>query len=112
MPDPSTTQYWDYHENSSNALTDATVEGAPGAGQSIYVSSIAVSIGAATALNIFFEEATTTVLGPYYLEAVNGRGSNLRFDPPKKVTANTALTVTTSAALAHGIDITGFLAAS
>lgn len=69
-----------------------------------------VSLGAATALNVFFEESTTTVLGPFYLEAVNGRGFVINFSTPKKITANTALTVTTSAAVAHSIEVTGYTA--
>lgn len=103
-------QYWDYHENSSSALTDATVEAAPGAGLSLYVTDIVVSTGAATAMNVFFEEGASTVLGPYYLEAVAGRGLHIQFQTPKKITANTVLTITTSAAIAHGIDVTGYVA--
>jgi hypothetical protein len=80
-------------------------------GISLYVTDIVVSTGAATAMNVFFEESTTTtVLGPYYLEAVAGRGLALHFQTPKKITANTSLTVTTSAAIAHSIDVTGFTA--
>ena len=103
-------QFWSYHENSSSALTDAAVQAAPGVGKSIFVTDVVVSTGAATAMNVFFEEATTTVLGPYYLEAVAGRGLVIRFATPKQITANTALTITTSAAIAHGIDVTGFIA--
>lgn len=107
---PHGPQVWSYHENSSSALTDATVHAAPGAGLSLYVTDIVCSTGAATALNIFFEEGAATVLGPWYLEAVAGRGVSLHFQTPKKITANTALTVTTSAAIAHSIDVTGFTA--
>ena len=103
-------QIWSYHENSSSALTDASVHVLPGAGLSLYVTDIVVSTGAATAMNIFFEEGASTVLGPWYLEAVAGRGLSLHFQTPKKITANTALTVTTSAAIAHSIDVTGFTA--
>ena len=102
---------WSYHENSSAALTDTSVKAAPGAGLSLYVTDIVCSTGAATAMNIFFEEGASTVLGPWYLEAVAGRGLSLHFQTPKKITANTALTVTTSAAIAHSIDVTGFTAA-
>ena len=108
---PHGPQTWSYHENSSAALTDTSVHAAPGVGLSLYVTDIICSTGAATALNIFFEEGVTTVLGPYYLEAVAGRGIALHLQTPKKITANTALTVTTSAAIAHGIDITGYTAA-
>ena len=107
---PTGPQIWSYHENSSSALTDASVHATPGAGLSLYVTDIIVSTGAATALNIFFEEGASTVLGPYYLEAVAGRGFAIHLGTPKKITANTALTVTTSAAIAHGIDVTGFIA--
>ena len=103
-------QMWSYHENSSSALTDVSVQGAPAAGYSIFVTDIIVSTGAATALNVFFEEGASTILGPYYLEAVAGRGLALHFVTPKKITAATALTVTTSAAIAHGIDVLGFTA--
>ena len=107
---PHGPQVWSYHSNGSLALTDAAVHAAPGVGLSLYVTDIVCSTGAATAMNIFFEESTTTVLGPWYLEAVAGRGLALHFQTPKKVTANTALTVTTSAAIAQSVDVTGFTA--
>lgn len=107
---PHGPQVWSYHSDGSSALTDATVHAAPGAGLSLYVTDIVVSTGAATALNVFFEEGASKVLGPYYLEAVAGRGLALHFQTPKKITANTALTVTTSAAIAQCVDVTGFTA--
>ena len=107
---PHGPQVWSYHSNGSAALTDAAVHAAPGVGLSLYVTDIVCSTGAATAMNIFFEESTTTVLGPWYLEAVAGRGLALHFQTPKKITANTALTVTTSAAIAQSVDVTGFTA--
>jgi hypothetical protein len=107
---PTGPQLWSYHSNGSAALTDATVHAAPGAGLSLYVQTVVFSSGAATAINAFFEEGSTTVLGPFYLEAVAGRGVVVNFLAPKKITANTALTVTTSAAIAHSVDVTGFIA--
>lgn len=107
---PHGPQVWSYHENSSSALTDTTVHAAPAAGLSLYVTDIICSTGAATAMNIFFEEGATTVLGPWYLEAVAGRGLAIHFQTPKKITAATALTVTTSAAIAHSIEVLGFIA--
>lgn len=107
---PHGPQVWSYHSNGSTALTDATVHSSPGAGLSLYVTDIVVSSGAATAMNVFFEESSTTVLGPYYLEAVAGRGLHIKFATPKKITAATALTVTTSAAIAHSVDVTGYTA--
>lgn len=107
---PHGPQVWSFHSDGSSALTDTTVHAAPGAGLSLYVTDIICSTGAATAMNVFFEEGASKVLGPYYLEAVSGRGFAIHFGTPKKITANTALTVTTSAAIAQAIDVTGFVA--
>lgn len=94
-----------YHEDSSNALTDAEVAAAPGAGFQVVITNIIVSTGAATALNFFLEEATTKKFGPIYLEAVAGRGFCTPAGFKKHITANTAVTITTSAAIAHSVDI-------
>lgn len=102
-------RWWSYHEDSSSALTDATVQASPGAGFQIVVTEIMVSTGAATALNVFFEEGASKVLGPWYLEAVAGRG--LFWKGNKHITAATALTITTSAAIAHSVDIQGYIQA-
>ncbi len=101
---------WSYHSDGSSALTDQQVQAAPGAGLSVYITDIIFSTGAATACNIFFEEGASTILGPYYLEATAGRGLSIHFQTPKKCTANTAVTVTTSAAIAQALDVTGFIA--
>jgi hypothetical protein len=105
---PHGPQVWSYHFNGSTAQTDTTVHASPGVGLSLYVGTIVFSSGAATAINLFFEEGGTTVLGPYYLEATAGRGMAIQFNPPRKITAATALTFTTSAAIAHAVDVTGF----
>jgi hypothetical protein len=107
---PHGPQVWTYHLNTSTAQTDTTVHAAPGSGLSLYVGTIVFSSGAGTAINMFLEEGASTVMGPYYLEAVAGRGMAVQFNPPRKITANTALTLTTSASIAHSVDITGFTA--
>lgn len=107
---PHGPQSWSYHLDTSTAQTDATVHAAPGTGLSLYVGTIVFSSGSATAINLFFEEGASKVLGPFYLEAVAGRGMAISFNPPKKITANTALTLTTSASIAHSVDVTGFTA--
>lgn len=104
--------WFHYHEDSSSALTDAVVKPAQGGSLRTYITYISVSTGAATALNFFLEEGSTKVYGPKYLEAVAGRNyvhGNGR-DVIYKSTANTAVTITTSAAIAHSIDIKGFIA--
>lgn len=103
---------WNFHEDSSNALTNAVVQSAPGAGFAIFITDIVVSIGAATAFNFSLRAGSSTIyVGPYYLEAVSGRGLAIHFKTPIRMPANTMLSITTSAAIAHGIDITGFTAA-
>jgi hypothetical protein len=108
---PCGPQTWSYHEDSSSALTDATVHANPGTGLSLYVTNVVFSTGAATAWNIKLNSpAGTTCCGPWYLEAVAGRGGVVPFGTPKKIASGTTLTVTTSAAIAHSIDVTGFIA--
>ena len=79
---------WSYHEDSSSALTDAVVQASAGAGYSHFITDIVCSTGAATAMNIFFEEGSTKILGPYYLETVAGRGLGFHFTTPKRITAS------------------------
>lgn len=102
-------RHWSYHEDSSSALTDTSVQADPGDGFEIVITEICVSTGAATALNFFLEEGSTKVFGPIYLEAVAGRGFVWRGN--KHITASTAVTITTSAAIAHSIDIQGYIQA-
>lgn len=101
---------WHYHLNTSSAQTDTSVQAAPGAGLRLVITNIQFTSGAATAINMFLEEGASTIWGPIYLEAVAGRGyvSGPIFKP---VTANTALTLTTSAAIAHAVEILGFIEA-
>lgn len=101
-----------FHDNEAGGSlnTDTSVHAAPGAGLSIYVTDIIFSIGAATASSIFLEEGATTVLGPFYLEAIAGRGMAIHFQTPKKITANTALTVTNTGSTTFSIEVLGFIA--
>ena len=101
---------WTSHTDGSTALTDFEVKAAPGVGLSIYITDITVSTGAATAMNFFLEEGSTKIFGPIYLEATAGRGFTHSFRQPKKITANTAVTITTSASIAQSVDIQGFIA--
>jgi len=102
-------QLWSFHIDGSSALTDQEVHASPGSNLSLYVTDIVFSSGASTAINAFFEEGGTKVLGPYYLEAVDGRGMSMHLQTPKKITAATALTVTTDQAIDHTIDVTGYI---
>ena len=98
------------HLNGSSAYTDESIVADPGDGFQIVITSIIASTGAATALNFFLEESTTTIFGPIYLEAVAGRGfaSGPIYLP---VTASTAVTLTSSAAIAQSFDIDYYIQA-
>lgn len=102
-------RHGNFHSNGSSALTDTSVVADPGDGFQVVLTSIIFSTGAATACNIFFEEGGTTILGPWYLEAVAGRG--VFWKGEKFVTASTAVTVTTSAAIAQSLDVDYYIQA-
>lgn len=104
-------RWWSYHVDGSSALTDASVQADPGDGFQIVITNIVVSSGAATAMNMFLEEGASKIFGPIYLEAVAGRGFCTPAGFKKHVTASTAVTVTTSAAIAHSVDIQGYIQA-
>ena len=101
-----------YHYDSTSAVvTDGTVHADPGDGFAVFITDIVFSIGVATASSIFIEESTTKILGPYYLEAIAGRGLAIHFVTPKRCTASTAILVTTTGATTLAVDILGFVAA-
>ena len=97
------------HLDGSAAYTDESLVADPGDGFQVIITKITVSTGAATAMNFFLEEGSTKIFGPIYLEAVAGRGySDNMFLP---VTASTAVTITTSAAIAQSVDVDYFIQA-
>ncbi len=98
-----------FHSDGSSALTDQEVFADPGDGFQVVITEITFSTGAATACNIFFEEGASKILGPWYLEAVAGRGLTWRGE--KFITASTAVTATTSAAIAQSLDVQGYIQA-
>lgn len=102
-------RFWSYHLNTSTAQTDTSVQASPGAGFQLVITDIQLSNGAATAINMFLEETATTIWGPVYLEAINGRG--YVWKGKKHVTAATALTLTTSSSTAHSVEILGYIQA-
>lgn len=105
-------QNFSVHYDSTSAVqTDATVKADPGDGFAVFITDIVFSIGAATASSLFLEEGATKILGPYYLEAIAGRGASIHFETPKRCTASTAITVSNTGSITYSIDILGFVAA-
>ncbi len=100
--------YGHAHLNGSGAYTDQALIADPGDGFRVVITNIIVSTGAATALNFFLEEGASTIFGPIYLEATAGRGfASGPINLP--VTASTAVTITTSAAIAQSVDVDYFI---
>ncbi len=95
------------HLDGSTAYTDQALIATPGANYRIIITNIIASTGAATALNFFLEEGSTKIFGPIYLEAVNGRGfaSGPIYLP---CTANTAITLTSSASIPQSFQVDFF----
>lgn len=71
------------------AVTDAALVAAPGAGQSIYVTGISASNTSATKSRLDVKDGTTIRYS--MMLAADGGGFVDHFDPPWKITANTAL---------------------
>lgn len=101
---------WDYHSNGSSPLTDDSVQGDPGDGFQIVITEIIFSTGSAVAGSIVLKVGGTAVFGPWYTEAVAGRG--VFWQGEKKIAASSALTVTTTGtAMNFGLDIQGYIQA-
>lgn len=88
------------------ALTNTSLKAAPGAGRAHYITDIHISNeGTANTVQLLDGSGGTVIWGSYF--AVNG-GENAHLDVPIKLTANTALCVTTSAADHCYIMVEGF----
>ena len=110
---PHGVMIWNFHAHSTAAVqTDASIAGGdPGDGFAVFITDIIYSNGAATASSVFIEEGSTTVVGPYYTEAIAGRGLAIHFVVPHRCTASTAVTVSTTGSITYGLDVHGFIAA-
>lgn len=104
---PHPPRIWHTANEFTVAQTDTTVKAAPGAGLSLYITDIMLSCNAA--VNVTLEEGTTVLKFKHY---ANAQGSTVAktFRVPIKLAANTALTVTTSAAVTVALTVCGFTA--
>jgi hypothetical protein len=95
----------------TGSLSGTSVKAAGAAGLSHYITALQFSIGAATASSIKLTiSGGADIWGPHYLEAVNGRGVNIAFNPPLKVTAATAFTATTTGSTTCTLTTQGYTA--
>jgi hypothetical protein len=104
---PHPPRIWHVSAEHTAQQTDTTVKAAPGAGLSLYITGIYLAVNAA--VNVTLEEGTTVLKWKYYA-AAQGDGASVNFTVPIKLTANTALTVTTSGAITLTLVVTGYTA--
>jgi hypothetical protein len=102
---PHPPRIWHVAAEQTAQQTDTTVKAAPGASLSLYITDIYVVANAA--VDITFEEGTTTFKFKYYAGG-QGDGVSKEFKVPLKLTANTAFTVTTSAAVNVSYVVCGY----
>lgn len=105
---PHPQRIWHVATEYSTVQTDVTFKAAPGVGLSLYMQSIYVM--ATGVVDVTLEEGTTTMKFKAYCSGA-GSGAMANFVCPIKLTANTALTITVSAAIAVTVVVTGFTAA-
>jgi len=104
---PHGVRIWHVSAEHTAQQTDTTIKAAPGASLSLYVNSIVLTCNAA--VDVTVEESTTTLKWKYYAGG-QGDGAVATFTPPLKITANTLISVTTSAAVTVTLVVSGFTA--
>jgi hypothetical protein len=92
----------------ASAQTNATVQAAPGAGLSLYVTDVIISNGATAGNITLLDGSGGTVLLEIY-PAVNG-GVAHSFRNPLRLTANTLLAITSTTVTTHSVTVTGYIA--
>ncbi|MFN0193705.1 MAG: hypothetical protein ACKVP5_17310 [Aestuariivirga sp.] len=104
---PHPPRIWHATSEFTTAQTDTTVKAAPGAGLSLYVTDIFVAANGAVTVTL--EEGTSTLKFRFYAASA-GQSVSRDLTVPIKLTANTALTVTTSAAVTCTVSVCGYTA--
>jgi hypothetical protein len=102
-------RFWHVSVDYASAQTNASVKAAPGASLSLYVTDIQISNGATAGNVTLLDGSGGTVLYELY-PAING-GSVLSLRNPIKLTANTALCITSTTVTTHSVFVSGYIAA-
>lgn len=102
-------RFWHVSADYSSAQTNASVKAAPGASLSLYITDIVISNGATAGNITILDGSGGTVLLEIY-PAING-GATLSLRSPIKLTANTALCITSTTVTTHSIFVSGYIAA-
>lgn len=93
----------------ASAQTNTTVQAAPGASLSLYVTDVIISNGATAGNITLLDGSAGTVLLEVY-PGING-GLTHSFRNPLKLTANTLLAITSTTVTTHSVTVTGYIAA-
>jgi hypothetical protein len=93
----------------ASAQTNATVQAAPGAGLSLWITDIIISNGATAGNITLLDGSGGSVVFEIY-PAING-GVAHSFRNPIKLTANTLLAITSTTVTTHSVTVTGYIAA-
>lgn len=102
-------RFWHVSADYASAQTNTSVKASPGASLSLYITDIVISNGATAGNITLLDGSGGTVLLEIY-PAING-GATLSLRSPIKLTANTALCVTSSTVTTHSIFVSGYIAA-
>lgn len=102
-------RFWHVSADYASAQTNVSVKAAPGASLSLYITDIQLSNGATAGNVTLLDGSGGTVLYEVY-PAING-GAVLSLRSPIKLTANTALCLTSTSVTTHSIFVSGYIAA-
>jgi hypothetical protein len=100
---------WQTQHSETEAQTNHSIQAAPGAGVSLYITDVVVSNGATAGEVKLLDGSGGTVL--LHLFPAIGGGAALHFRTPLKLTANTALCLTSVTVTTHAVTVTGYSAA-
>lgn len=101
-------RFWHVSADYASAQTNTSVKAAPGASLSLYITDIQVSNGATAGNITLLDGSGGTVLYELY-PAING-GAVMSLRSPIKLTANTALCITSTTVTTHSIFVSGYIA--
>jgi hypothetical protein len=101
-------RFWHVSADYASAQTNTSVKASPGASLSLYITDIQVSNGATAGNVTLLDGSGGTVLYEVY-PAING-GATLSLRSPIKLTAATALCITSTSVTTHSLFVSGYIA--
>lgn len=102
-------RFWHVSADYASAQTNTSVKAAPGASLSLYITDLTISNGATAGNITLLDGSGGTVLYEIYPAITGGVDKQLR--SPIKLTANTALCLTSTSCTTHSIFVSGYIAA-